>query len=129
MAQLICFFSPAFLAVAMLQRIQKKAIRGWNYVTTLAISAGVINMLSAAVLAIFFGRAGAQLRLIAESFDTELTYKYLALSFAFALVLPWAFDFLRRMVRIELVIQMNPEVLKEYLAEKTEEVGRDEGKE
>lgn len=116
MMQLICLFSPAFLAVATFQKIRKEPIRNRDFACALAIFAGVINMLSTAVLALFFG--GAATLLTDATFSAALTFKYLALSFAFALVLPYAYDLFRRTVQIELSIRVNPEALKEALREK-----------
>jgi len=113
MIQLICLLSPAFLAVAVLQRIGGKPIRGWDFAYALAISAGVINMLSAAVLTVLFG--GGTTLLTDAGFSATLSFKYLALSFAFALVLPYAYDILHRIVKIELSIRVNPEALAESL--------------
>lgn len=109
MIQLICLFSPAFLAVAVLQKIGGKPIRKYDFACALAIFAGVINMLSAAVLTVLFG--GGFTLLTGEGFSAALSFKYLALSFAFALVLPYIYDILHRTVKIELSIRVNPEAL------------------
>lgn len=123
MIQLICLLSPAFLAVAVLQRIGGKPIRGWDFAYALAISAGVVNMLSAAVLTVLFGGATP---LTDAGFSAALSFKYLALSFAFALVLPYAYDILHRIVKIELSIRVNPEALVESLGKTEEELSKNE---
>lgn len=124
MIQLICLLSPAFLAVAVLQRIGGKPIRGWDFAYALAISAGVINMLSAAVLTVLFG--GGTTLLTDAGFSATLSFKYLALSFAFALVLPYAYDILHRIVKIELSIRVNPEALAGIPGKAEEEPRQDE---
>lgn len=124
MIQLICLLSPAFLAVAVLQKVGGNPIRGWDFAYALAISAGVVNMLSAAVLTVLFG--GGATPLTDGGFSAALSFKYLALSFAFALVLPYAYDILHRIVKIELSIQVYPEALVESLGKTEEEPSQNE---
>lgn len=109
MIQLICLFSPAFLAVSILQKIGGKPIRGWDFAYAFAISAGVVNMLSTAVLAVLFG-GGATL-LTDANFSAMLVFKYLALSFALAMALPYTYDILCQIIKIELSIRVNPDAL------------------
>lgn len=118
MMQLICLFSPAFLAVAILQKIRKEPLRNWDFAFTFAIFAGVINMLSTAVLALLFRHPEAVLS--DSGFSASLVFKYLALSFVFALVTPYLYDVLRQTVKIELSIRVDREALMK-LAENREE--------
>lgn len=107
MIQMICLLSPAFLAATIHQHLKNTPLSGWEFVSTLAIFSGVINMLSTGVVAVLFGHPTT---LLSENgFTAILTCKYLVLSFVFALILPHVINFFQRIIRIELSIRVNPE--------------------
>lgn len=106
MMQLIRLFSPALLATAMLQKLQEAPLHNWDMVFSIGIFAGIINMLSIAVIAILFGNPTTLISEVSRS--AALSWKYLALSFFFSLVLPYTYNTLRQIVKNELSIKIDP---------------------
>lgn len=120
MNQLICQFAPAFLAIVILERLWKKKLRGWDFVVLFAIMTGVINMLSLAVISGLFSHGND---VVNETlFSARISYRYILLSLIFAIVVPYVFEAVRRTIKIELTVKVNPKAVAELLSEKDEEV-------
>lgn len=119
MNQIICQFAPAFLAIVVLQRLWKRPLRGWDFVIPFAIMTGVINMLTLAVIAGLFSHGQD---IVNETlFSARVSYRYIALSFVFALLVPHLFEAIRRTIKIELEIKVNPKAIAELLTKEGEE--------
>lgn len=124
MNRLICEFAPAVLAVVIWGRIQGKPLRGWDFWIPYAIMTGVINMMGMMVLTVVFGEGGTVFT--EELFNATFSWRYLLMSFFFAVLIPYAYDVLRRVVRIEVEVRVNPKML---AGTAPEEEGKDDEKE
>jgi len=101
--QIICQFTPAFLAVALIQRFRKKQFDTREFITAYAILTGLINTMSFFLLSYLTPRD--QHHVDVTLFSVNITFKFLALSFApaFLLALMYrAFLLVASVVHIEL---------------------------
>lgn len=91
MTQVLCFLAPSFICVSVFEKIQKKQF-GWKkFLVKCMIFIGIINMLCFGVITIFFQKPNRIIN--SELFSISFMLKYLLLSLAIAVMIPYLYVF------------------------------------
>lgn len=87
MVQLVCFFTPAILAVKLFEIKRQVPFTHRQFISLYVLLVGIINMVCCGVIAIIFQHAEYVIS-VDELFTAIFTLKYLLLGFAVAVILP-----------------------------------------
>lgn len=90
MVQIICFFSPAFLAADLFEKKQKQPFTVKQFITVYIIFQIIINLLCLSVVAVVFHHPDYVVN--SGLFNIGFSFKYLLLCFSLAADLPVVYE-------------------------------------
>lgn len=90
MIQLICFFTPAFLAAELFEAKQNRQLTAREFITAYIIFVGIINFLCLSIVALIFHHPDYIMN--QNVFTIGFSFKYLLLSFFLAMILPYIYE-------------------------------------